>query len=1339
MNRLAAVAALAAALAVVPVAAQDRAKAAHDVLIEVPTVLAPGSKAAARVVVYETRGINSVAPIEGATVRARLKGQSAVLFEGKTAAGGAADVAFTVPDLPDGDHTLVIQSESTTGKHEAEIAIKLQRDLRILLVTDKPLYQPGQVIHLRALAMDAMTMRALGRQPILFEVEDSKGNKVFKRQDETNAYGIAAMDFQLADEVLMGEYKIVATLGAAKSEKTVTVKKYVLPKFKLEARTDKPFYRPQEKIKGTLQADYFFGKPVAGEVVIKASTFDVAFREFQTARVRTDAKGVAEFEIQLPDYFVGQPLEKGNAFVQLEVTLTDSADHAETVTKTAIVCSQPILVGAVPESGKIVPGLENIVYVLAASPDGAPVEADVTLKTAKQEVSGRTNASGMAALRLTPAAEEMAGPTLNVSVSVRDKQGNEATRSLALSSEPGKDQILLRASAPILKVGETLGLDVFGSFDKTVAYVDIVRRGQTVLTTTCALDRGRGRCEVPLTADLFGSLEIHAYAFMGDSTLVRDSRLVVVQPAQELRIDVRADQPQYVPGQEASISFRVTDESGQGVPSALGVIVVDESVYALQEMQPGLEKIAFMLQKELLAPKIEIKWGGGIAEALQDERRREAATVLLAPVVLPERRATINTMAARVGQMAGKVQQIYWALYVYIANEKGKFWVEREGRRAMNPAILEDLAKAGKLAKEMLVDGWGNRLTVEQLGAVNEGFTFDHWARLMSATNVQTIFHVMRQAASEHDITASDILQQLVKAKRLAPEQLKDYFGDALTPEALAKADPAFARDNLARIMEDARRQALFNRLVELAGQSQIITPDYRYVPDVMKKVGGAPFDLEALAKENAAFAPSNIAKIASVSRCAAIYQALTALAQKGGFDKVVESDGKAWRYRKDILRTLVAEKVLQEGQTVDVAGRAFDVAELAREDAQFAAPNMVAAVLRGAAQKIDSTVCSQLHGNRQDLPKDALAQLVEKQALSEGDVTDPWGTRYRFVAGLPTTLGCGLLSGRYTLVSAGPDGAFDTADDVNVGGMALQAGYQANMADCVYYGQDPNIRWLAAQYELRGFAVKEMPQEEGWARAAGAPPPAPAATAGSMPEEKALADAPEPDGDDAGPMRIREYFPETLAWKPVIITDADGRARLALTMADSITTWRLSASANTIDGRLGSTTAGLLVFQDFFVDIDLPVSLTQNDAVSVPVAVYNYLKEKQTVTLTLASDDWFELRDDAVKSVEMEPGQVKVVYYRIRAKGLGSSNRLEIQARGAKAKDAIRRSVEVVPDGKLVETVYNGQLSGEIRHTISIPLDAVPGASKILFKAYPGVFASVLDGLEGMLRMPGG
>ena len=93
-----------------------------------------------------------------------------------------------------------------------------------------------------------------------------------------------------------------------------------------------------------------------------------------------------------------------------------------------------------------------------------------------------------------------------------------------------------------------------------------------------------------------------------------------------------------------------------------------------------------------------------------------------------------------------------------------------------------------------------------------------------------------------------------------------------------------------------------------------------------------------------------------------------------------------------------------------------------------------------------------------------------------------------------------------------------------------------------------------------------------------------------------------------AAPPRLRQWFPETLLWLPELITDDQGHAQLELDLADSITTWRLSAGAVTADGGLGAGQSPIRVFQPFFVDINLPVSLTLGDEATVPVVVYNYL-----------------------------------------------------------------------------------------------------------------------------------
>ena len=56
-----------------------------------------------------------------------------------------------------------------------------------------------------------------------------------------------------------------------------------------------------------------------------------------------------------------------NATVQMSATadvrVTDTADHAENVVKTYTVSDQPIKVSLIAESGKLVPGLENRIFV----------------------------------------------------------------------------------------------------------------------------------------------------------------------------------------------------------------------------------------------------------------------------------------------------------------------------------------------------------------------------------------------------------------------------------------------------------------------------------------------------------------------------------------------------------------------------------------------------------------------------------------------------------------------------------------------------------------------------------------------------------------------------------------------------------------------------------------------------------------------------------------------------------------------------------------------------------------------------------------------------------------
>ena len=221
-------------------------------------------------------------------------------------------------------------------------------------------------------------------------------------------------------------------------------------------------------------------------------------------------------------------------------------------------------------------------------------------------------------------------------------------------------------------------------------------------------------------------------------------------------------------------------------------------------------------------------------------------------------------------------------------------------------------------------------------------------------------------------------------------------------------------------------------------------------------------------------------------------------------------------------------------------------------------------------------------------------------------------------------------------------------------------------------------------------------------------------------------------------PPRLRQYFPETLYWNPEAITDESGKLDLDLPLADSITTWRLSAQANTQDGALGGATAGLRVFQDFFVDLDLPVSLTQNDEISVPVNVFNYLTQAQKVRLEVTEEDWFELLSPPAQEVTVGPNEAESVQFRLRARDFGT-HRLTVTAWGDKMSDALAKQVRVAPDGLEVNGSGSDWLEDGAEGAVSIPPEAIPGTSKLYVKVYPGPYSQVVEGLDSILRMPSG
>src|SRR5215216_2001262 len=133
---------------------------------------AAGSSASARIITADSK---TGSPLPGSRLRIALVDgdRSTTLYTGTTDGFGTAQVAFTLPALSFGSRQLRVTADTVLGTVTANQPVQLERRDRILLSTDKPMYQPGQTIHLRALSLDGPTRAAAADQPITLEVEDA--------------------------------------------------------------------------------------------------------------------------------------------------------------------------------------------------------------------------------------------------------------------------------------------------------------------------------------------------------------------------------------------------------------------------------------------------------------------------------------------------------------------------------------------------------------------------------------------------------------------------------------------------------------------------------------------------------------------------------------------------------------------------------------------------------------------------------------------------------------------------------------------------------------------------------------------------------------------------------------------------------------------------------------------------------------------------------------------------------------------------------------------------------------------------------------------------------------
>ncbi len=323
---------------------------------------------------------------------------------------------ITLPEVADGDYLLRADYETSLGRGQLDVPLPLYTPARVHVITDRPLYEPGNTVRFRAVVLRARDLAPLDGRPGRWVIKDPTGEVLLEESSPAGAWGVVAGSFPLDLGAATGSWRVAWTSSDATDEVAFTVEPFTLPRFRVEAAPTAAYYRASEApvIRGAVR--YSSGAPVAGATLAISWRITGSWPPPTTWQATLLPKtGVAgadgRFELGLPR--VPDDLQ-GRVTMTARIAAVDPAGDRVEGTATVLLTEDGLEVSAVTEVGDgLVEGFNNRMYVRVTSPDGRVLPATkINVKRAwqpeDQGIEAETDADGVASLQLDP------GPPVNV-------------------------------------------------------------------------------------------------------------------------------------------------------------------------------------------------------------------------------------------------------------------------------------------------------------------------------------------------------------------------------------------------------------------------------------------------------------------------------------------------------------------------------------------------------------------------------------------------------------------------------------------------------------------------------------------------------------------------------------------------------------------------------------------------------------------------------------------------------------------------------------------------------------------------------------------------------------
>jgi uncharacterized protein YfaS (alpha-2-macroglobulin family) len=235
--------------------------------------------------------------------------------------------------------------------------------------------------------------------------------------------------------------------------------------------------------------------------------------------------------------------------------------------------------------------------------------------------------------------------------------------------------------------------------------------------------------------------------------------------------------------------------------------------------------------------------------------------------------------------------------------------------------------------------------------------------------------------------------------------------------------------------------------------------------------------------------------------------------------------------------------------------------------------------------------------------------------------------------------------------------------------------------------------------------------------------------------------------GGEGIPSVTRERFPDTAYWNAAITTDAQGRARVSVSLPDSLTTWQVDLRGLTMDTRVGQATTQIIVNKDLLIRPVTPRFFVVGDHLRLAAIAQNNASNNLLTQVSLQANGFnLDNPESANQQVNIPPGGRVQVEWWGTVQPIDSVD-LIFNASSGNLRDVTRPNAGVIPVLRYAtpQTYSTSGImdeAGEQLELVSLPrsfgiANRGPKAGSLHLEMTSSLAGVLLQGLEAMEHYP--